>query len=152
MSCSLVQRYRFGKNLPRLHSTRKMETSGPSETFVPIYRSRLITVRSVVLWHCNISMYIAVRYNKRLLNSSVIATLWVKHVAFTDEFIKSLLRFKAFFFHGPTAPRTPGPPQRRSFTITDTPPSVDLYLTTQNIHTIQTSMPSAGFEPTFPAN
>jgi hypothetical protein len=55
-------------------------------------------------------MYIAVRHNTLLLNSSMIATLWAKHAAFNAELSENLLCFMAIFFHGPTAPRRLGPP------------------------------------------
>jgi hypothetical protein len=69
----------------------------------------------------------------------------------------------AFFSHGAAAPRGPGPPHCRGFTITlrhttlgRTPLDEwsarrrDLYLITHNTHKRQTSMPVAGFEPTIP--
>jgi hypothetical protein len=70
------------------------------------------------------------------------------------------------FFHGATVTSVPGPPQYRGFTITlfrhttlgRTPlhewsaRRTDLYLTTHNTHKRQTSMLSAGFEPTIPVS
>jgi hypothetical protein len=65
---------------------------------------------------------------------------------------------------GATAPRGPGPPHYRGFTITLRPttlsrtlldewsaPRRDLYLTTHNTHKRQISIPPAGFEPAIPA-
>jgi len=67
--------------------------------------------------------------------------------------------------HGATALSVPGHPHCRRFTIVQrhiplgrTPPDEgsarrrDLYLTTHNTHKRQTSMASAGFEPTIPAS
>jgi hypothetical protein len=67
--------------------------------------------------------------------------------------------------HGATAPRGPGPPHYRCFTVTlrhttlgRTPLDEwsarcrDLYQTTHNTHKRQTSMPPAGFEPAIPAS
>jgi hypothetical protein len=70
-----------------------------------------------------------------------------------------------FILHGSTAPSGPGPPHYRGFAITlkhatlgRTPPDEwsarcrDLYLTTHNTRKRQTSMLSAGFEPTISAS
>ena len=67
--------------------------------------------------------------------------------------------------HGATAPSGPGPPHYRGFTNTPRHTTLgrtalgtqsarcrDLCLTTHSTHTRQTSMPPAGFEPTFPAS
>ena len=66
-------------------------------------------------------------------------------------------------FHGTTVPSEPGPPHYWRFTITlrhttlyRTPVEEwsarrrDIYMTTHTIHTKQTSMPLARFEPTIP--
>jgi hypothetical protein len=68
-----------------------------------------------------------------------------------------------FSFHGATAPRAPGPPHYRGFTITLRHTTLgntaldgwwarrrDLYLTIHNNHKRQASMPPAGFEPKIP--
>jgi hypothetical protein len=65
-----------------------------------------------------------------------------------------------FFSHGATAPCGPRPPQYRGFTITLSRTPLDewsarrrdLYLTTHNTYKRQTSMPPAGFKPTFLAS
>jgi hypothetical protein len=81
--------------------------------------------------------------------------------------ISSVIKRPRFhvFYHDATAPSGPGPPRCRGFTITlrhntlgRTPLDEwsarrrDLYLTTQNTHKRQTSMPPAGFEFTIPAS
>jgi hypothetical protein len=67
---------------------------------------------------------------------------------------------RTFFYNDTTAPIGPGPPHHRGFT-SHTPRTPldkwsartrDLYLTTQNTHKRQTSMPLAEFEPTIPAS
>jgi hypothetical protein len=70
-----------------------------------------------------------------------------------------------FFYHGAITSSGPRPPHYGGFTITLRPTTLgttpldewpdwrrDLYLTTHNTHKRQTSIPPAGFEPTFPAN
>jgi hypothetical protein len=70
-----------------------------------------------------------------------------------------------FHFHALTALSGPGPPHDRGFTMTLRHTTLgrttldgwsacrrDLYLTTNNTHKRQTSMPPAGFEPTIPAS
>jgi hypothetical protein len=70
-----------------------------------------------------------------------------------------------FFFHGATAPSGHGPPHYRGFTITFRHTTLgrtpldegsarrrDLYLTTHNTHTTQTSVSRAGFKHVFPAS
>jgi hypothetical protein len=73
--------------------------------------------------------------------------------------------WQVIFFYCAKAPIGLGPPHYRVFTITlrhtkffRTPldewsaRSTDLYLTTQNTHKRQTSMPPAGFDPTIPVS
>jgi hypothetical protein len=131
MSCSLVQRYRFGeKNLPRLYSTRQIETSGPSETFVSIYQSRLNAFRSVVLWHSNISMYTAFKHNESLLNSSMIATLWANMQHSMLNLIKVSCVLRQFSFMARQPPVGQGFPNvETSRSHSDIPPSIDLHRT-----------------------
>ena len=70
-----------------------------------------------------------------------------------------------FFYHGATAPSEPGSPHCRGFMITLRRTTFgrspldewsarrrDLYLTTNNTHKRQTTMPPRGFEPTIPAS
>jgi hypothetical protein len=83
----------------------------------------------------------------------------------SSKFIIAHTVYILFFLHGATAPRGPGPPHYRSFTITlrhttlgRTPLDErsarcrDLCLTIHNTHKRQTSMPLEGFEPPTPAS
>jgi hypothetical protein len=86
----------------------------------------------------------------------------IQEIAFLSmSFVAAL----SIFSNGATAPSGPGSPHYRGFTITFRHTTLgrnpldewsarrrDLYLTTHNTDKRQTSMPSAGFEPTIPAS
>jgi hypothetical protein len=87
----------------------------------------------------------------------------LKRLGWKELIFRNVCTCKVFctvlLFNGTTAPRRPGPPPYRGFTITPTPHSVVLLwtsdrpvLTTHGTHARQTSMPPAGFEPAIPAS
>ena len=102
-------------------------------------------------------------HNKSLTQANVICK-WRKQIVGEDDSTQKLFWHLAAF-HGTTVLSGQGSPHYRGFTITlrhttlRRTPLVewlarrkDLYLTTNNNHKRQTSMPPARFEPKIPAN
>jgi hypothetical protein len=122
-----------------------------------------------IWWEIQITKLVLIQFSPSSVTSSLLGLTVFLNTLFSKIFsLFSLLNMRdldLFFPHGATAPSGPGPSHYRGFTITlrhttvgRTPldewsaPRRDLYLTTHNTHKRQTSMPSAGFEPTIPAS